>query len=90
MFPTCKLGIYVFIGNAVTHAAVPWPVTADARVQCQSCPFEICGGQSGTGTGFLTSTSVVPVCIILPMLCFHSLIFNRRYVSLATDSVVKF
>ena len=90
VFPTCQLGICIFIGHAVTHAALPWPVTASARVQCHSSACEICGGQSGTGTGFLSSTSGFPVCIILPMLCSHSFIFNPRCVSLATESIVKF
>ena len=37
-----------------------WPVTAKARVRSQVIPCEICGGQSGIGTGFSPSISVFP------------------------------
>jgi len=32
-------------------------VTVDAQIQTQGSPGEIYGGQIGTGTGFLSSTS---------------------------------
>ena len=36
------------------------PFTAEARIRSRVSPCEICGGQSGNGTGFSPSTSVFP------------------------------
>ena len=36
------------------------PLTAEERAQSQVSPCQICGGQSGSGTGFSSSTSVFP------------------------------
>jgi len=42
--------------RAVSHRSL----TAEARVQSQVDACEICGGQSGTGSGFPPNTSVFP------------------------------
>jgi hypothetical protein len=36
------------------------PLTAEARVRSRVSPCRICGGQSGTETGFSPSTSFLP------------------------------
>jgi hypothetical protein len=44
----------------MAHAVSRRPPTAEARVRSRVSPCAICGGQSGTGTGFPPSTSVFP------------------------------
>jgi hypothetical protein len=39
-------------GHAVAHAVICQPLTAEAQVQSETNPCEICGGQSGIETGF--------------------------------------
>jgi hypothetical protein len=40
------------------------PLTAQARIRARVKPLGICGGQSGTGTGFSPKSSIFPVNII--------------------------
>jgi hypothetical protein len=48
------------IGRAMAQAVSPRPLTAEARVQSRVSPCGICGGRSGTRTGFSPSTSGFP------------------------------
>ena len=47
-------------GPTMAQAFSRRPVTTEAPVRSQVSPCEICGGQSGTGTGFSSSTSLFP------------------------------
>jgi hypothetical protein len=71
--------IYISSGRIM---AVSCPLhIAEARVQTQTRPRKICGGQSDTGTGFPPRVIASPVSIIPPI--FHTLLclnttFTRR------------
>jgi hypothetical protein len=47
-------------GRAMAQAVSHRPLNAEARVRSLVSPCGICGGQSGTRTGFSPSTSVFP------------------------------
>jgi hypothetical protein len=52
--------LYELSGRAMPHAVSRRPLTTEARVRSRVNPCGICGGQSGTGTGFSPSNSVFP------------------------------
>ena len=52
--------VIFFFGCAMAQAVSRRPLTAEVRVRSRVSPCEIFVGQSGTGTGFSTSTSVFP------------------------------
>jgi hypothetical protein len=52
--------VYGAYGRAMAQAVTRRPPTAEARVRSRVSPCGICGGQSGTGTGFSPSTSIFP------------------------------
>jgi hypothetical protein len=47
-------------GRAMAQAVSRQPPTAEARVRSRINRCDICGGQSGSGTGFSPSSSVFP------------------------------
>jgi hypothetical protein len=62
------------IGRYMADAVSFRPLTAEVRVCAPVGPCGICGGLSGTGTGFCHSSSGFPVNIIPPsisILIFH-------------------
>jgi hypothetical protein len=54
------MSVNALTGRAMAQAVSRRPPTAEARVRSLVSPCGICGGQSGTGTGFSPSCSVFP------------------------------
>jgi hypothetical protein len=49
-----------FLGQSMVQAVSHLPLTAETWIQARVTPCGICGGQSGTGTGFAPSSSIFP------------------------------
>jgi hypothetical protein len=64
---------FLFKGRAMTQAVYRRSLTAEARIRFHAYPCEICGGQSGTETGyfFLSVLHFSSVSIIPPVLHTH-------------------
>jgi hypothetical protein len=68
---TFALIIYVLQGRAIAQAVSRRLPTAAARVRAQVRSCGICGGQSGTGAGFLIVLRF-PLPILIPPPAQHS------------------
>jgi hypothetical protein len=55
-----QIVLQTMLGRAMAQAVSRRPPTAEARLRSRVSPYGICGGQSGTGTGFSPSTSFFP------------------------------
>jgi hypothetical protein len=53
-------------GRAIAQVVSRRSLTAEARVRAPVNPCGVCGGQSGTGTGFSPSSSGFPCQYIIP------------------------
>jgi len=72
--------------NGWRHLPAP---PAEAWVQSKGSPGGFCGGESGTGTGLVTSTPVFRCRYHSANVPYISFVYYRGYVMLATDSVVE-
>jgi hypothetical protein len=62
----CRMYHPSLIRRAMAQVVSRRPLTAEALVSAPVNPCRICGGQSGTGTGFSPSSSVFPCQYIIP------------------------
>jgi hypothetical protein len=56
----------VSYGRAMAQVVSRLPLTAEVRVRARVNPCGICGGQSGIGTSFSSSSLVFPCQYIIP------------------------
>jgi hypothetical protein len=66
-----KLKDRVILGRAIAQAVSRWLPTAAALLRAQVSSCETCGGQSGTGAGFLP-VLWFPLPILIPRTAPHS------------------
>lgn len=77
-------------GRAMAQPVIRQAVTEEARVHNLASPHEICGRQSGTGTGFPPSVLQFSSVSITPsMFHTHSFVHHRRHVAVVIDRVAK-
>ena len=62
---------------------------AEARIQFQGSPYRRCGRLSGNGTGFSPVLLFSAVSIIPPILYTQPFTYHQNYVTLPSDSVIK-
>ena len=58
----------MFDGTAIVQTVSRWLLTGETRVPCQVSICEVCGGQSGTGTGIFPRVSRSFPVIIIPLM----------------------
>lgn len=64
-------------------------LNAEAVIRYQVSLCGTCGAHSGLGQALVRVPRVSQVSVIPPMPYTHSVIYNRRYVNVATGSVVQ-
>jgi hypothetical protein len=76
------------VGRATAQVLSRWLPTKKARVRSRVTSCEICGGQSGTGAGFLR-TLELSLPILIPPAALHSSIVKGWYSRAATGRRTK-
>jgi len=59
---------FMFEGRSIAQAVSHWSATAEDRIRSQAKQCELCGGQSGNGTGFSPSISAFLVYRYSPLI----------------------